>query len=145
MRYNDTVMDHFLNPRNAGPLPNANAVGRAGSGDCGDLVELSLRVEDDRVVEARFRAFGCVAAIAGASVTTELVRGRTVAEALALTNTDVVHALGGLPPRKVECSILAEEAIRAALGAYLERNRPADRLPTDAPAAENPPAAPDQP
>lgn len=117
-RYNETVMDHFLNPRNAGSLPGANAVGRAGSGDCGDLVELSLRIQGDRIVEARFRAFGCVAAIAGASVTTELVRGRTLIEALALTNRDVVEALGGLPPHKVECSILAEEAIRSALTAY---------------------------
>jgi len=116
--YSDVILDHFENPRNVGVVEEADAVGKAGNPACGDRMELTLRIREDRVVEARFRATGCGAAIASASMTTVLLTGRTLAEAEAVTNEDVARALGGLPPVKLHCSVLAEDAIRSALTDY---------------------------
>ncbi len=116
--YSDVILDHFENPRNVGVVEQADAVGEAGNPACGDRMELTLRIRDGRVAEARFRATGCGAAIASASMTTVLLTGRTVAEAGTLTNEDVARALGGLPPVKLHCSVLAEDAIRSALTDY---------------------------
>lgn len=110
------VLDHFHNPRNTGALAGATAVGEAVNPACGDRLRLFLRIEGDRITEARFKTFGCIAAIASSSKLTELVIGRTVGEALAITNRDVVDALGGLPEAKQKCSVLAEQGLRAALG-----------------------------
>lgn len=110
------VMDHFLNPRHVGDVEGADGVGEVGAVACSDVLRLSLRVRDGRIAEARFRAYGCGAAIACGSVTTELILGRTLDEALRVTNQDVHRALGGeLPPSKAHCPVLAEEAIRAAV------------------------------
>jgi nitrogen fixation NifU-like protein len=115
-RYNPTVMEHFLNPRNTGELKDATSVVTVENPKCGDLLKLSVRVEGGTVVAARAKTFGCAAAIASASALTELLTGRRVEEALALKNSDVVARLGGLPEDKVECSVVAEQAVRAALG-----------------------------
>jgi len=123
-RYDDhseQLLDHFENPRNAGEVEHADAKGRAGNPACGDLLELTLRVSDGRVEQARFRASGCSAAIASSSMTTVLLTGMTLDEAGRLTNEDVARALGGLPPAKMHCSVLAEDAIRAALEDYRRR------------------------
>jgi nitrogen fixation NifU-like protein len=130
--YNQTVMDHFLNPRNMGDLDNADGVGEVGAAACGDIMKISLRVEQGRIQDARFKTFGCGSAIASSSMATELIKGRTVEEALSFTNQEVVNALGGLPPVKIHCSVLAEEAIKAALEDYLKRH----------PAAAKPPGGP---
>jgi nitrogen fixation NifU-like protein len=113
--YNEVVMDHYRNPRNVGEIPGTPAVAQVGDPATGDVLKLSLRIEDGRVVEARFRSFGCTAAIAAGSVATELIVGRPVDEAERLSNRDVVGALGGLPDSKIRCSVLAEQAIREAL------------------------------
>lgn len=120
--YNETVMDHFLNPRNMGDLEQADAVGEVGAAACGDIMKISLKVQDGKITEARFKTFGCGSAIASSSMATELVKGRTIEEALSLSNQEVVTALGGLPPVKIHCSVLAEEAIKAALEDYLKRH-----------------------
>ncbi|HNU50635.1 MAG TPA: iron-sulfur cluster assembly scaffold protein [Verrucomicrobiota bacterium] len=120
--YNDTVMDHFLNPRNLGDIPEADGVGEVGAAACGDIMKVTLRIKNGRIEEARFKTFGCGSAIASSSMATELIRGRTVEEALRFSNQEVVNALGGLPPVKIHCSVLAEEAIRAALEDYLKRH-----------------------
>ncbi len=116
--YSRLLLDHFENPRNVGLVEAANAVGRAGNPACGDVMELSLRIRDGRIAEARFRTSGCGAAIASSSMTTMLLTGRTLEEAGALTNEHVASALGGLPPGKLHCSVLAEDAVRAALADY---------------------------
>ena len=116
--YNATVMDHFHNPRNVGEAKGANAVASVLNDVCGDMTKLSLRIEDGRIAEARFKTFGCGAAIASSSMTTVLVTGKTVEEAAKLTNLDVVAALGGLPEPKVRCSVTAEQAVKAALANY---------------------------
>lgn len=113
--YTVAVLDHFHNPRNAGDLPGANATGEAVNPACGDRMRLFLRIENGVVADARFKTFGCIAAIASSSMLTELLRGRTVAQARALTNRMVVDALGGLPEAKQKCSVLAEQGLRAAL------------------------------
>jgi len=113
--YSDCLLDHFENPRNAGRVDAPDAVGTTGNAACGDRVELSLKVRDGRIEQARFRASGCTAAIAAASMTTVLLQGKTLAEAAAITDAQVAEALGGLPPAKVHCSILAQEVIHAAL------------------------------
>lgn len=120
--YSETVMDHFLNPRNLGDLPDADGVGEVGAAACGDIMKISLRIRDGRIEDARFKTFGCGSAIASSSMATELVKGRTLEEARNLTNQEVVHALGGLPPVKIHCSVLAEEAIKAALDDYVQRH-----------------------
>jgi nitrogen fixation protein NifU and related proteins len=120
--YNQTVMDHFLNPRNLGDLKDADGVGEVGAAACGDIMKISLKIEDGRIKEARFKTFGCGSAIASSSMATELIKGRTIEEALHFSNQEVVSALGGLPPVKIHCSVLAEEALKAALDDYLKRH-----------------------
>ena len=113
--YNETVLDHYRNPRNVGVLKEAQAVGRAENSACGDVLHLYLRIEGDRVVDSRFQTFGCAAAIAAGSRLTEMVIGATLDQLHAIRRLDVVEALGGLPPMKVHCSVLAEDAVLAAL------------------------------
>ena len=120
---NPVVLDHFLNPRNVGDLADADGVGEVGAVACGDVIRISIKVRDGRIREARFRAFGCGTAIACSSVTTELIRGRTIEEALKFSNQEVSGALGGLPPAKAHCPVLAEEAVKAALEDYLRKNK----------------------
>ena len=122
MQYSSKVMEHLMNPRNVGELENANAVGMVGNAKCGDIMQMFMVIDDNEVIqEVTFKTFGCGAAIATSSMATELVKGKTIKEALALTNTAVMEALDGLPPVKVHCSVLAEEAIRAALIDYYKR------------------------
>ena len=122
MNYSDAVMDHFTNPRNVGELPNANGVGTVGNAKCGDIMKIYLEIDENEVItDVKFKTFGCGAAVATSSMATELVKGRTVAEALKLTNKAVAEALDGLPPVKMHCSVLAEEALRAALADYYRR------------------------
>ena len=122
MQYSSKVMEHLMNPRNVGELENANAVGMVGNAKCGDIMQMFMIIDDNEVIqEVTFKTFGCGAAIATSSMATELVKGKTIKEALALTNSAVMEALDGLPPVKVHCSVLAEEAIRAALADYYTR------------------------
>ena len=127
--YSPKVMDHFQNPRNTGDLPDANAVGRAGSPVCGDILRLYLKIVDGKVSKATFKTFGCGAAIATSSILTEIVKGKTLDEVKAITNVQVAEALGGLPPIKMHCSVLAEEALRSALKDYDSRHAVDSRLP----------------
>lgn len=119
--YSDKVMDHFSNPRNVGEVEDANAVGQVGNPKCGDIMKMTMRIEDDVITDVKFKTFGCGAAVATSSMATEMVKGRTVAEALTLTNSAVAEALDGLPPQKLHCSVLAEEAVRATLADYYIR------------------------
>ena len=120
--YSEKVMDHFSNPRNVGELENANGVGEVGNAVCGDIMKMYLYVDDDGIIrDVRFKTFGCGAAIATSSMATELIKGKSIEEALALTNKAVVEALGGLPPQKIHCSVLAEEAVKAAIADYYDR------------------------
>lgn len=118
--YSEKVMDHFANPHNVGELEGANAVGEVGNARCGDIMRMYLKIEDDVIKDASFKTFGCCAAIASSSVTTDLIKGMTVDEALHFKNEEVVDALGGLPPAKIHCSVLAEEAIKKAIDNYRE-------------------------
>ncbi len=121
--YTDKVMDHFMNPRNVGEIEGASGVGTVGNAKCGDIMRIYLDIDDDQVVrDAKFKTFGCGAAIATSSMATELIIGKTVQEALELTNKAVMDALGGLPPVKVHCSLLAEQAVHAALWDYAQKN-----------------------
>ncbi len=120
--YNPTVMDHFMNPRNMGDLKDADGVGEVGAAACGDIMKISLRIKDGRIEDARFKTFGCGSAIASSSMATELIKGRTIEEALSVSNGEYVDALGGLPPVKIHCSVLAEEALKAALEDYVKRH-----------------------
>ncbi len=130
MRYSETVLDHFQNPRNVGKMEDADGVGEAGNSRCGDIMKLYLRVDENEVItDAKFNAFGCCGAIAAGSMATELLRGSSIAEALELTNEKVVEALGGLPPQKLQCSVLAEQAIHAAVRDY--RRRKSGKAPED--------------
>ena len=127
MKYSEKVMDHFTNPRNVGEIENADGVGTVGNAKCGDIMKMYLKIEDDVIVDCRFKTFGCGAAIATSSMATELIKGHTVEEALKLTNSAVVEALEGLPPVKVHCSVLAEEAIKTAIADYYGKiGRPVD-------------------
>ena len=119
--YSEKVMDHFMNPRNVGVIEDASGVGEIGNAKCGDIMKIYLKIENDTIVDCKFQTFGCGAAVATSSMATELVKGKTVQEALQLTNKAVMEALDGLPPVKVHCSVLAEEAIRAALIDYYKR------------------------
>jgi len=116
--YNDTVMDHFLNPRNMGDVEQADGVGEVGAAACGDIMKISLKIRDGKIEDARFKTFGCGSAIASSSMATELIKGRTLEEAKNFSNQEVVDALGGLPPVKIHCSVLAEEALKAAIEDY---------------------------
>ena len=119
MQYSEKVMDHFMSPRNVGEIENADGVGTVGNAKCGDIMKIYLKIdENDVIVDCKFKTFGCGAAIATSSMATELVKGHTVKEALSLTNSAVVEALEGLPPVKVHCSVLAEEAIKTAIADY---------------------------
>ena len=120
--YSDKVMDHFMHPRNMGEIEEADGVGEVGNPACGDVMKLYLKIEGDRIVDAKFKTFGCGAAIASSSMTTELIKGKTIDEALRLSNEAVSEALGGLPPAKHHCSVLAEDALRAALEDYKKKN-----------------------
>ncbi len=121
--FTDEVIDHFTNPRNAGEMEDADAVGVAGDPDCGDAMELYIKVKDDVVTDASFLICGCVAALASASMTTVLVKGKTLEEALRITNEDIAAALGGLPGHKVHCSVLGAEAIKSAVENYRESQK----------------------
>lgn len=120
--YTETVMDHFTHPRNVGEIPDANGVGEVGNAKCGDIMKMYLKIKDNRIEDAKFETFGCGSAIASSSMATELIKGKTVDEALAVTNKQVVDALGGLPAYKLHCSVLAEESIKAAVKDYYDRN-----------------------
>ena len=122
IEYSEKVMDHFTNPRNVGEIENAAGVGTVGNAKCGDIMRMYLDIEDNIVKDAKFKTFGCGAAVATSSMATELVIGRTVEEALKVTNKAVMEALDGLPPVKIHCSLLAEEAIHAALWDYAQKN-----------------------
>jgi nitrogen fixation NifU-like protein len=115
-------MDHFMNPRNLGDIQEADGVGEVGAAACGDIMKISLKIKDGRIEDARFKTFGCGSAIASSSMATELIKGRTLEEAMNFSNEEVVDALGGLPPVKIHCSVLAEEALKAALDDYLKRH-----------------------
>ena len=119
--YSDKVKDHFQNPRNVGEIPNADGIGEVGNAKCGDIMKMYLKIENDVIVDCKFKTYGCGAAIATSSMATELVKGKTIKEALQLTNKAVMEALDGLPPVKVHCSVLAEEAIKAALADYYKK------------------------
>ena len=121
--YSEKVMDHFQHPRNVGEIENASGVGTVGNAKCGDIMRIFLDIDDDEVIrDCKFKTFGCGAAVATSSMATELVKGKTVQEALEVTNKAVMEALDGLPPVKVHCSLIAEEAIHAALWDYAEKN-----------------------
>jgi nitrogen fixation NifU-like protein len=120
--YSEQVMDHFTNPRNQSRLENANGIGEVGNASCGDIMKIYLYVKDSIIESVGFETFGCGAAIASSSIATELIKGKTIDEAWALTNKAVVQALEGLPPQKIHCSVLAEEAIHAAINDYLTRS-----------------------
>ena len=122
MDYSEKVMDHFMNPRNMGEIEQASGIGTVGNCKCGDIMKVSLKIEDGIVRDAKFKTFGCGAAVATSSMATELIKGKTVEEALKITNKAVMEALDGLPPAKVHCSCLAEEAVHAALWDYAQKN-----------------------
>lgn len=128
MQYSEKVMDHFTNPRNVGEIDNADGVGMVGNAKCGDIMKIYLKIDDsDVITDCKFKTFGCGAAIATSSMATELIKGHTVKEALKLTNDVVVEALEGLPPVKVHCSVLAEEAVKYAVADYYNKiGRPID-------------------
>lgn len=120
--YNERVIKEFSNPQNAGEMENANAVGQVGNATCGDIMKIFMKINDDGIIEdVSFQTFGCAAAIATSSVATTMIKGKTVEEALKITNAQVVDELGGLPAQKLHCSVLAEEAIKAAIHDYLEK------------------------
>ena len=120
--YSEKVMDHFRNPRNVGMIENADGIGEVGNAKCGDIMKIYLKIENDTIVDVKFETFGCGSAIASSSMATELIKGKPVSEALTLTNKAVAEALDGLPANKLHCSVLAEEAIKAALKDYYDKN-----------------------
>jgi nitrogen fixation NifU-like protein len=121
--YSEKVMEHFKNPRNVGEIENPDGVGHVGNPICGDIMELYIKVKDDIIVDAKFRTFGCGAAIATSSMVTEIVKGKSIEEALKISNKAVVEALDGLPAVKMHCSVLAEEALKSAIEDYFERKK----------------------
>ena len=121
MLYTEKVLDHFNNPRNVGEIPDADGVGEVGNAKCGDIMKMYLKIRDGVITDVKFKTFGCGAAIATSSMATEMVKGRSIEEALQLTNKAVMEALDGLPPAKVHCSVLAEQAVKAALADYYTR------------------------
>ena len=120
--YSEKVMDHFMNPRNVGEIENADGIGEVGNPKCGDIMKMYLKIEDGIITDVKFKTFGCGAAVATSSMATEMVKGKTVQEAMEVTNKAVMEALDGLPPVKVHCSLLAEEAIHAALWDYAQKH-----------------------
>jgi nitrogen fixation protein NifU and related proteins len=127
MQYSDAVMDHFMNPRNVGVIEDADGVGRTGNPVCGDLMEMSVKIEGDVIADVKFRTFGCGAAIATSSMATEMIKGKTIDEALEISNRAIAEALDGLPPVKMHCSVLAAEALRSTLADYYRRHGHLDR------------------
>ena len=121
--YSEKVMEHFAHPRNVGEMPDASGVGTVGNPVCGDIMKMYIKVEHDVITDVRFQTFGCGAAIATSSISTEMVKGKTITEALQLTNAAVAEALDGLPPVKMHCSLLAEQAVRAAIEDYLRKEK----------------------
>lgn len=121
--YSEKVMDHFTNPRNVGEIENPSGVGTVGNAKCGDIMKIFIKVEDGKLVDVKFKTFGCAAAIATSSMATELILGKTIDEALELTNKAVAEALDGLPPVKMHCSVLAEEGIKAAIEDYMRKEK----------------------
>ena len=119
--YSEKVMDHFMNPRNVGEIEGASGVGTVGNAKCGDIMQMSLKIENDVITDVKFKTFGCGAAIATSSMATEMIKGKTIQEALDLTNKAVAEALGGLPAQKMHCSLLAEEAVKSALEDYFKK------------------------
>ena len=122
MLYSEKVMDHFMHPRNVGVIENADGVGEVGNVTCGDIMKIYLKIENDVITDVKFNTFGCGSAIASSSMATEMIKGKPIAEALTLTNKAVVEALEGLPAHKLHCSVLAEEAVKAAVKDYYDRN-----------------------
>lgn len=122
MQYSSKVMEHFNNPRNVGEIADADGVGNVGNPVCGDIMRLYIKVKDEIIVDAKFKTFGCGAAIATSSMVTEMVKGKSVDDALKISNRAVAEALGGLPPVKMHCSVLAEEALRAAIDDYYKKH-----------------------
>ncbi len=120
--YSETVMDHFRNPRNVGVIENADGIGEVGNAKCGDIMKIYLKIDNDIVTDVKFETFGCASAIASSSMATELIKGKPLKETLELTNKAVAEALNGLPAHKLHCSVLAEEAIRAAVKDYYDKN-----------------------
>ena len=121
--YTKNVMDHFANPRNVGEIEDADGVGTVGNAKCGDIMQFFIKVEDERIVDIKFKTFGCGAAIATSSASTEMIKGLTIDEALEFTNKMVIEKLGGLPKEKIHCSVLAEEALLEAIKDYKEKNK----------------------
>ncbi len=119
--YSEKVMDHFLHPRNIGEIPDASGIGNVGNPVCGDIMRMYIKVENGIIVDAKFKTFGCGAAISTSSMVTEMVKGKTIEEALKISNRAVAEALGGLPPIKMHCSVLAEEALKSALADYYKK------------------------
>ena len=120
--YTETVMDHFMHPRNVGEIENPDGVGQVGNAKCGDIMKMYLKIKDNVIEDVKFETFGCGSAIASSSMATELIKGKTIEDALAVPNKQVVDALGGLPAHKLHCSVLAEEAIKAAVKDYYDKN-----------------------
>lgn len=120
--YSEKVMDHFQNPRNVGEIEDANGIGVVGNAKCGDIMKMYLKIEGDVITDCKFKTFGCGSAIATSSMATELIKGKTIKEAMSLTNKAVAEALDGLPPIKMHCSLLAEQAVKAALKDYYDKN-----------------------
>ena len=121
--YSEKVMDHFRNPRNVGDMENPDGTGHVGNPVCGDIMELYIKVKDSTIVDAKFKTFGCGAAIATSSMVTEMLKGKTIDEALEISNRAVAEALDGLPPIKMHCSVLAEEAVKSAIEDYFSKNK----------------------
>jgi len=128
-QYSEKVMEHFRNPRNVGEIKDPDGTGHVGNSICGDIMELYLKVENEVIVDAKFKTMGCGAAIATSSMVTELVKGKTVEEALAVSNRAVAEALGGLPKVKLHCSVLAEQALKSAIKDYYEKKKKTDTTP----------------
>ena len=122
--YTAMVLDHFMNPRNVGEIENADAIGEAGSAECGDMMRIYLKIDNDIVTDVKFKTFGCAAAIASSSMATEMIKGKTIDEIKKMTNMEVVDALGGLPEKKVHCSVMVESAITSAILNYQKRGEP---------------------
>ena len=122
MLYSEKVMDHFSNPRNVGEIPDADGIGEVGNARCGDIMKMYLKIENDTIVDVKFKTFGCGSAIASSSVATDMIIGKTIDEALAITNKQIIDELGGLPAVKVHCSVLADHAIKSAIYDYAQKN-----------------------
>lgn len=126
-QYSNKVIEYFIHPRNVGKIENADGVGHVGNPMCGDIMDLYIKVEDNKIVDAKFQTYGCAAAIATSSMVTELVKGKTIDEALKISNQTVTEALGGMPPNKRHCSVLAEKALKSAIENYMNKKKASQR------------------